>query len=118
MDIPEASSFESPEVTTENLRDIISDKIKDLNSNKSSFTIKLDKVIEQQIIDELEQKGYVVDYVCLRTKSKQMVNTLTVTNPKLKKTTADFGYDLNAFLNNNVKDFINNDLKTFFAQFN
>ena len=118
MDIPEASSFEVPEVTTENLRDIVSDKIKDLNSNKSSFTIKLDKVIEQEIIDELEQKGYVVDYVCLRTKSKQMVNTLTVTNPKLKKTTADFGYDLNAFLNNNVKDFINNDLKSFFAQFN
>ena len=118
MDIPEASSFETSEVTTENVRDIISEKIKELNSNKPSFTLKLDKVIEQEIIDELEQKGYVIDYVCVRTKSKQMVNSFSVTNPKLKKTTADFGYDLNAFLNNNVKDFINNDLKGFFAQFN
>lgn len=118
MDIPEASSFEAPEVTTENVRDIISDKIKELSTNKPSFTIKLNKVVEQQIIIELEEKGYSVDYVCLITKSKQMVNTLTVTNPKLKKTTVDFGHDLNAFLNNNVKDFINNDLKGFFTQFN
>ena len=118
MDIPEASSFEAPEVNIENIRNIISDKIKELSSAKASFTIKLNEVIEHQIIVELEEKGYIVDYVCLRTKSKQMVNTLTVSNPKLKKTTEDFGYDLNAFLNNNVKDFINNDLKGLFAQFN
>ena len=85
MDIPKVEPEETESKEIENVPEVIAEKIRELNSTKSHCTIELTKVIDHKIIEEIEEKGYIVDYFCFRSKSKQMVNSITITNPKFTK---------------------------------
>ena len=76
MDIPEASDFERTQ------KSIIAEEL-EKNKSKKNFMVNLSTKPEQEIIEELEQKGYLVTYNT-SYRLGQYNTLLNIENPKIK----------------------------------